>query len=46
LVGNASFHYDEALAYGESNEPFAISRWRELTTESERAVYRAFFETW
>lgn len=46
LVGNANFHYDESLAYGEGNEPFSIARWRELTTESERAVYRSLFETW
>ena len=46
LVGNAQFHYDEALAYGESNEPFAIARWRELTTAGERSLYQALFETW
>jgi hypothetical protein len=26
LTGNANFHYDEALAYGEGAEPFAIAR--------------------
>ncbi len=46
LAGNAMFHYDEALAYGEGNEPFAIARWRELTTAAERAAYRTIFKTW
>lgn len=39
LTGNAAFHYDEALRDRESNAPFAISKWRELTTEADRAAY-------
>lgn len=41
LTGNAAFHYDESLANRESNEPFTISKWRELTTEAERQAWAA-----
>lgn len=43
LTGNASFHFDEALRDRESNAPFSIAKWRELTTEAERAAYSAQF---
>lgn len=46
LVGNAKFHYDEALAQLESNEPFGIQKWRELSTAAEREPYSALFEGW
>jgi hypothetical protein len=46
LVGNAAFHYDESLARRESTEPFTIQKWRELTTEAERATYNSVFEGW
>jgi len=46
LVGNAAFHYDEALAdYGTTN-PFGIAKWRELSTESDRALYLSNFQGW
>lgn len=44
--GNAAFHYDEALAIGQNNEPFTIGKWRELTSEAERAPYTAIFQGW
>ena len=46
LTGNAAFHYDEALADRDSNEPFAISKWRELTSAADRARYSGLFEGW
>lgn len=46
LTGNAAFHYDEALAQRESNEPFTISKWRELTTATEQAPYTQYFRDW
>jgi Tfp pilus assembly protein PilX len=46
LVGNAEFHYDESLARRETNEPFTIRKWRELTTQSDRAPYNALFQGW
>lgn len=46
LTGNATFHYDEALAEGHGNEPFTIGRWREITDENDRAAVRALFEGW
>lgn len=44
LVGNAAFHYDEALAAREGDEPYTISKWRELTSEADRARYQQVFE--
>jgi Tfp pilus assembly protein PilX len=43
LTGNAAFHYDEALAAREANEPFTIAKWRELASEAERATYLEAF---
>jgi len=36
LTGNATFHYDESLADLDSGNPYGITRWRELTTQSDR----------
>jgi hypothetical protein len=46
LVGNAAFHYDESLADRGADQPFAISKWRELTTAAERAQYAPLFQGW
>jgi Tfp pilus assembly protein PilX len=46
LAGNAAFHYDEALAQRDSNQPFSISKWRELTTAADRARYSSVFDGW
>lgn len=46
LVGNAEFHYDESLADFGTNTPFGIAKWRELTSESDRARYLAAFQGW
>lgn len=35
-TGNALFHYDESLAYFGGNNPYRVSRWRELTLASQR----------
>jgi hypothetical protein len=39
VVGNQNFHYDESLASYGSNNPFGITKWRELVTSAERATY-------
>lgn len=46
LTGNAAFHYDEALAQRETNQPFSIAKWRELTTAADRARYAPLFQGW
>lgn len=46
FTGNAEFHYDEALADHDSGQPFAISKWRELTSAADRAPYAGVFEGW
>jgi hypothetical protein len=46
LTGNAAFHYDESLAERDSNAPFSISKWRELTSAADRAAYAPRFEGW
>jgi hypothetical protein len=46
VSGNAAFHYDEALAESDGNEPFRIAKWRELNTAAERAPYEALFQGW
>lgn len=38
-VGNAAFHYDESLANFGGNNPYRVSRWRELTSAADRATY-------
>ncbi len=37
---NAAFHYDESLANITGGNPFRISKWEELTTNSSRDTYR------
>jgi hypothetical protein len=39
VVGDQNFHYDESLANYGSNNPFGITRWRELVTAADRATY-------
>jgi hypothetical protein len=46
LTGNAAFHYDETLADSGNNTPFTISRWRELSSSSDRALYQGVFTGW
>lgn len=46
LTGNAEFHYDESLADFGDNAGFSISKWRELLTPAERAVYDDVFAGW
>jgi hypothetical protein len=46
LVGNAAFHYDEALANSGENTPFGITKWRELNSAASRAAYDAVFAGW
>ena len=38
VTGNATFHYDESLANFGSGNPYRVSRWRELTTATDRAA--------
>jgi hypothetical protein len=46
IAGNADFHYDESLADRDSSQPFSISKWRELTSASDRARYESLFQGW
>lgn len=39
LVGNAAFHYDEALANFGGINPFRVSVWRELTSAAQRGYF-------
>jgi len=41
LTGNDAFHYDESLAALGANNPFGITKWRELTSSEDRALYAA-----
>jgi Tfp pilus assembly protein PilX len=43
LTGNVSFHYDESLASYGGNTPFRVTRWRELTSASDRAYWLGIF---
>lgn len=45
VVGNAAFHYDESLANFGGNNPYRVSKWKELTTATDRAAYEAVL-TW
>jgi hypothetical protein len=38
VTGDVSFHYDESLANFGSGNPYRVSLWRELTTETDRAA--------
>lgn len=46
LTGNAAFHYDESLQHLDTDTPFGVDRWRELTTDAQRAVHDAKFADW
>ncbi|MBP6507311.1 MAG: hypothetical protein KA257_07075 [Opitutaceae bacterium] len=46
LVGNAAFHYDEALTHHDAHTPFGIIKWREITSATERAQYQSMFDGW
>ncbi len=46
LVGNAAFHYDEALANFGGNASFGVDKWRELTTPAQKATYDNKFSGW
>jgi Tfp pilus assembly protein PilX len=39
LDGNAQFHYDESLKDLGGNNPYRVSKWKELTTASSRSTY-------
>ncbi len=39
MVGNGNFHYDESLATTLSTSAWQVSKWRELTTASDRSTY-------
>ena len=39
LNGGASFHYDESLALLGGTSPFRVSKWKELTTATDRSAY-------
>ena len=43
VVGNAKFHYDEALANFGGSNPFGIVKWLELASLSHRT---AAFSGW
>ena len=43
LTGNAQFHYDENLKNANNGGSFSPTRWRELTTASDRATYASHF---
>lgn len=40
VTGGSTFHYDEALASLTSGNPFGVSKWSELTTATQRSVYK------
>jgi hypothetical protein len=39
MNGNGNFHYDESLANITSSNIWSVSKWRELTTQSDRSTY-------
>jgi hypothetical protein len=41
LTGNSVFHYDESLSKFGSSNLWAVTKWRELTTTSDRNAYAA-----
>ena len=41
MNGNGNFHYDESLANFTNTSIYGITKWRELTTPSERSAYTA-----
>jgi hypothetical protein len=46
VVGNASFHYDEALANFGGNNPWGVVKWRELTSSTDRGLYTGAMAGW
>jgi hypothetical protein len=38
-TGNAAFHWDESLADETVGNPYGMSKWREITSSTDRAVY-------
>ncbi len=46
LTGNAAFHYDESLADLGGNNPYGVTRWRELASESDRNTYASVMSGW
>lgn len=46
FTGNAMFHYDESLAREGENTPFTVSRWRELTSATDRQQWEQVFAGW
>ena len=43
VTGNAAFHYDESLEDFDTDSPYGITKWRELTTAADRAAYASYF---
>ncbi len=39
MTGNANFHYDESLGNFGGGNPFRVSKWKELTSASQREAY-------
>jgi len=39
VTGNAAFHYDESLSNFDTDDPYGITKWRELTSATDRAAY-------
>jgi hypothetical protein len=39
VVGNAQFHYDESLGNLGGNNPYGITKWKELTFAADRNAY-------
>ncbi|MEO7412339.1 MAG: hypothetical protein ABIZ81_03190 [Opitutaceae bacterium] len=46
FMGNAAFHFDEALANTGGDAPFGVGRWRELIGEADRSPYLNLFSGW
>jgi hypothetical protein len=44
VMGTPSFHYDESLANLDSDEPFSISKWREITSGADYTRYMNLFQ--
>lgn len=43
VTGSAAFHYDESLGNFGGENPFRVSSWKELTTESQRSAYSSLW---
>jgi hypothetical protein len=46
VMGDAHFHYDEALANFGGENPWGVVRWRELTTSTDRDAYTTAMAGW